>query len=169
MCRPRPQLPHLYLLCTACQAVISSNACAPHQKWDNPVDTITWCYCLDSYVTKDNNLTGKFLSIVQPCWRKCGAVNVDHSHIFWLCPEIVKFWGNVHLVIVKILGWHIQVLYVSLGNMTTHIVFGEDGYLLKVLLVASKKAIMKKWHTIGPPSHLKIVTYDYIYSTIWKC
>ena len=34
----------------------------------------------------------KYLSVPQPCWRKCGATNLDHSHVFWLCPKIINFW-----------------------------------------------------------------------------
>lgn len=46
----------------------------------------------------------KSLSTVQPCWRQCGVINVDHSHVSWLCPEVVQLWENV---IVKILGYDI--------------------------------------------------------------
>ena len=57
------------------------------------------------------------------------------------CPEIVQFWENVHLVIVKILVYDIPrscvVLY--LGNMWGN-VFREERYLLKILLADCKKA-----------------------------
>lgn len=50
----------------------------------------------------------KYLSVPQPCWRKCGVINVDHSHVFWLCPNIKKFGEDVHLIIVGILGYDIS-------------------------------------------------------------
>jgi len=48
-------------------------------------------------------ITSKCLFMVQPCWRKCGAVNVHHS--IGLGPEIVQFWGNVNMVIVDVLAY----------------------------------------------------------------
>uniref|UniRef100_A0A3Q3KCI8 Reverse transcriptase zinc-binding domain-containing protein n=1 Tax=Monopterus albus TaxID=43700 RepID=A0A3Q3KCI8_MONAL len=52
-------------------------------------------------------ITSKYMSRVQPCWRKCRDVNVNHLHVFWLCPKIAPFWDDVHTVIVKILGYSI--------------------------------------------------------------
>lgn len=48
-----------------------------------------------SFITNPNPL----------CWRNCGAVNVDHSHIFCLCLGIVQFWEEVQLIMVNILGY----------------------------------------------------------------
>lgn len=35
----------------------------------------------------------------EPCWRRCGAT------WFWLCPKIITFWEDVHLVTVRILDY----------------------------------------------------------------
>lgn len=98
-------------------------------------------------------IKNKHTSLPQPCWRGCGEVNVNHSHVFWFCPKIRKFWEDVHLVIGKILGYAVSktctLLYfgVITGN-----VMKEDRYILKIMLAACKKAITRKWNKIDPPS-----------------
>lgn len=55
-------------------------------------------------------------------------------------------------------------MFLYFDNMTTNTVLGEDRYLLEILLAANKIDIMKRWHTIEPPSQdgwLKIVTDIY--------
>uniref|UniRef100_A0A671XN45 Reverse transcriptase domain-containing protein n=1 Tax=Sparus aurata TaxID=8175 RepID=A0A671XN45_SPAAU len=112
-------------------------------------------------------IQNKYLLASQPCWRKCGATNVDHSHVFWLCPKIIKFWEDAHLNIVRILDYDISKSCVLLyfGNMTGNVVLKEDRYLLKILLAACKKAITRKWYKPDPPTQddwLKIVNEIYV-------
>lgn len=112
-------------------------------------------------------LRSKYTFVSQPCWRKCGEMNVNHAHVFWLCPNIVQFWDEVHSVIVSVLGYQIPktstVLY--LGNLGGNIVAKPDRYIFKILIAASKKAITKKWYKPEPPDRddwLKLVKEMYI-------
>lgn len=97
-------------------------------------------------------IRNKHTSLPQPCWRSCGDVNTNHSHVFWLCPKIAKFWEDVHSVIGKVLGYAVPksctLLY--LGVITGN-VLKEDRYILKIMLAACKKAITRKWYKIDPP------------------
>lgn len=68
------------------------------------------------------------------------------THVSWLCPKIVKFWEDVHLVIVRILGYGVSksctLLY--FGIMTGNVVLKEDGYLLKIMFVCLYERNHKK-------------------------
>ena len=79
---------------------------------------------------------------------------MNHSHVFWLCPKITTFWEDVHLVICRILGYGVSksctLLY--LGVITGNVVLKDDRYILKIMLVACKKAITRKWYKTDPPS-----------------
>lgn len=124
-----------------------------------------WKNLIRSVITPKTR--SKYLSVPQPCWRKCGAINVDHSHVFWLCTNIEKFWEDVHLVIVGILGYDISktCMFLYFGSMTGNVVLKEDKYLLKILLAACKKAITRKWYTPDPPTQdnwLKILNEIYV-------
>lgn len=68
-------------------------------------------------------ITSRCLSNAQPCWRNCGAVHVNHSHVFWLCPEITEFWEKVHSTIVRILGYDVpkSCMFLYHGN-----IIGDD-------------------------------------------
>ena len=95
-------------------------------------------------------IRGKVAAEKQPCWRLCGNIDADHEHIFWKwnCPKIDKYWDEVWSVIKEILKYEIPktsvVLY--LGNLTQENTHGDDMYLVKVLLAASKKAITRLWY-----------------------
>lgn len=70
----------------------------------------------------------------------------DLAHVFWSCPPNQNFWEEVATIISKTLGFITCTTFTSpyLG----HILDGlskEDAYLLKILLAASKKAIMRHW------------------------
>lgn len=67
----------------------------------------------------------------------------DRFHIFWDCPAIQSYWPEIETEIQLILGVEIDfdgTLY--FGNIPTEF-NAKDKYLLKVLLVACKKAITK--------------------------
>ena len=78
---------------------------------------------------------------------------MDHSHVFWLCPKITTFWDDIHLITCRILGYDVskscKLLYLGiiLGN-----VLKDDKYILKIILVACKKAITRKWYKADPPT-----------------
>ena len=63
-------------------------------------------------------------------------------------------WDKIWRGLRKILGYEIpksdKVLY--LGNLTQDIIRKEDEYLVKVLLLASKKAITRLWYKAEPPT-----------------
>ena len=43
------------------------------------------------------------------CWRECGELEAGHAPIFWKCNKTVRFWGMVHSVMQKILGYNIPM------------------------------------------------------------
>ena len=72
---------------------------------------------------------------------------------FFITPKIGVFWGCVHQNVVKILGYNITygpcTLY--LGLTSEGIIGHEDLYLFRILLIAAKKAITRKWLKVDPP------------------
>jgi hypothetical protein len=99
-------------------------------------------------------IRGHFTAEKQPCWRLCGHMDADHEHIFWNCPKIVKYWEDIWSVMKEILKYEIPktCVVLFLGNLTHENTRGEDRYLIKVLLAASKKAITRLWYKADPPS-----------------
>ena len=90
------------------------------------------------------------------CWRECGVKDAaDHSHIFWKCHKVFKFWGIVHETVQKILGYNIpmsyMILYLCNFNSAEESIRVRDKYLVKILLISSKKAITRKWGKVEPP------------------
>ncbi len=96
----------------------------------------------------------ELVSNQQPCWRSCGHMDVDHTHIFWSCQKIKGYWDKIWWGLRKIIGYEIpktcKILY--LGNLTQDIIQKEDEYLVEVLLTASKKAITRLWYKVEPPT-----------------
>ena len=100
------------------------------------------------------------------CWREC-ELEAGHAHIYRECNKIVRFWGMVQNVMQKILGYNIpmncETLYMCNLN-EGHILIG-DRYLVKILLIASKKAITTNWCKVDPPNQdqwMAIVDQIYI-------
>ena len=91
-------------------------------------------------------IKSKQLKTPQTCWRECTQENPGHSHIFWNCPKITPMWDMVHKEICKIIGYKIPntCLVLYLGHIEESVHAG-DQYLVKILLVAAKKAITKNW------------------------
>ena len=81
-------------------------------------------------------------------------MDAGHEHVFWSCPKIAKYWEDIWSIIKEILNYELpktsEVLY--LGNLTHENTYGDDLYLVKVLLAASKKAITRLWHKETPPT-----------------
>ena len=90
------------------------------------------------------------------CWRECGETDVDHSHIFWKCLKIQRFWEMLHSQLQKILGYEIprecRVLYLGDLDFEEGKIHEEDRYLIKILLTAGKKAITRSWGRVEPPN-----------------
>ena len=88
----------------------------------------------------------KQLNKSQKCWRECGSYNVDHAHVFWNCQKVTVFWEMVCKVLKQILGYEVPksslVLYLCKFQEEN---IASDIYLIKILLVASKKAITRHW------------------------
>lgn len=93
------------------------------------------------------------------CWRECNNSMADHYHIFWGCPAIQSYWLGIVSEINLIMEFEVECSFntVYLGNIPT--TFNtQDKYLLKILLVASKKAITKKWLNKNPPTKEEWIT-----------
>ena len=87
------------------------------------------------------------------CWRLCNNTMADHFHIFWDCPAIQSYWREVVSEINTVMGFETELNFTNiyLGNISSELCTA-DKYLLKILLVASKKALTKKWLTQTPPT-----------------
>ncbi len=70
----------------------------------------------------------------------------DHCHVFWCCPVIQPCWLGVVTEIKSILGFKIEnnLKTVYLCNLPTEL-NPQDKYLLKILLIACKKSVTRKW------------------------
>ena len=103
-------------------------------------------------------------SIQTDCWRSCGETLANHFHIFWSCPSVVPFWRSVHSVLEAVIGVPIQFDFKTmyLADLEELHLTKKDQYLLRVLLVTSKKAITKKWLTNVIPTMNEWI--DLIYS-----
>ena len=95
-------------------------------------------------------IKGEAVFIQQPCWRACGHMDADHTHIFWSCQKLKGYWDKIWRGLQKIIGYGIpktcKILY--LGNLTQDTIQKEDEYLVKVLLSASKKTITRMWYKV---------------------
>uniref|UniRef100_A0A3B5ADU2 Reverse transcriptase zinc-binding domain-containing protein n=1 Tax=Stegastes partitus TaxID=144197 RepID=A0A3B5ADU2_9TELE len=63
----------------------------------------TWKNQIRFFITP--KITSKHKKIQQPCWRLCDNMNTNHTHIFWNCMKIQSFWGRIHSVLCKVLGY----------------------------------------------------------------
>ena len=87
------------------------------------------------------------------CWRQCGKLMADHFHIFWDCPSIQPYWQEVVRELITIFEVNIDCSFVTvyLGKVPADL-RSQDTYLYKIILVACKKAITRKWLQATPPS-----------------
>lgn len=89
------------------------------------------------------------------CWRNCGAHTANHTHIFWFCPKLKIFWGEVFDALKEVFQQDIpRDPAVALLGVTPK---GLDGrskkYLLNILLTAALKCITIRWLKPTPPSY----------------
>lgn len=72
----------------------------------------------------------------------------DHFNIFWICPTIRSDRQEAIWVIKNIFGdWVVCSSTVYFDNLAAHLLM-QDKYLLKILLVASNKAVRGKWPSL---------------------
>lgn len=123
-----------YQMCSVLQMSTSS------QQWRE----FNWKCLIRFFITP--HIKSKQLRIQQACWRGCGSMDANHSHIFWTCSKIQPFWAIVSETLQKVLGYNIpkefSVLY--LGNIVEK-VQEEDLYLTRILLTAARKSITRLW------------------------
>ena len=77
----------------------------------------------------------------------------NHFHVYWACPKIQSFWGEVATEINKIIGVDLDFSFVTLYlGKVPETVLQKDKYLLKILLASSRKVITRKWLQLDPPT-----------------
>uniref|UniRef100_A0A3B1J8B1 Reverse transcriptase domain-containing protein n=1 Tax=Astyanax mexicanus TaxID=7994 RepID=A0A3B1J8B1_ASTMX len=106
----------------------------------------------------------------QDCWRLCGGEEAGHWHIFWGCPKLGAFWSDLHSTLQEILNLEINFRFniLFLGEINPQVI-GSNRYLWNIFLIASKKAITKRWRTPDPPvmeEWINIVNQIYIMEKI---
>ena len=81
------------------------------------------------------------------CWRLCGENKANHFHIFWECPSIIPYWQDLQKCMKKILKVEFPFTFMNmyLGKGNQEITNSGDKYILRTMLVASKKAVTRKW------------------------
>ena len=88
------------------------------------------------------------------CWRPCSQNVADHFHVFWGCPILNSYCKEIHEHLEAVFGidipFQFETLY--LGNLQYDQLDGNDKKLILILLVASKKAITRKWLQPKPPT-----------------
>lgn len=88
----------------------------------------------------------KFSDATPDCWRQCGQQSANHHHVFWDCPKIQVYWSEIHNSLQDIfredLPLDFKTLYLGCVPQDW---LKVDKYLMNILLVASKKAITRKW------------------------
>ena len=61
-------------------------------RWKNVI-----CFFITPHI-KDRQLDKE-----QHCWRQCGQLNANHSHVFWYCVKVQTFWISVITILEEIL------------------------------------------------------------------
>ena len=139
------------------------------EKWEKegglPISEEDWeCLCRLQWGTTCSNtwreyswknLSRFFITPVQQrtqipstaCWRACGANEANHFHVFWDCPVLTSYWQEIHshleATFKVIIPCRFDTLYI--GNISFDSWDYRDKKLLLILLVASKKAISRRW------------------------
>lgn len=95
----------------------------------------------------------RYKDATMPCWRQCGPATANHFHIFWACPKLKIFWRDIQVSLNEIFNTQIplsfEVLY--LGH-APFLQCRREVKLLQILLVASKKAVTRRWLSPTPPN-----------------
>lgn len=88
------------------------------------------------------------------CWRSCGESKATHFHVFWDCPVISKYWEDIKSNMEKIMKIVIPSGFETLClGLRPDIVKGPGNkYMYNILILASKKAITRRWLTKDSPT-----------------
>ena len=94
------------------------------------------------------------LGVSTSCWRSCGENKATHFHVFWDCPVISNYWKEIKLTIEKIMKIVIPPEFetLCLGLRPDTVKGSENIYMYNILLLASKKAITRKWLVKDSPT-----------------
>ena len=90
----------------------------------------------------------KFQHAITPkCWRDCGEMYAEYSHIFWSCPILKEYWKRIGEEMTKTFKTQVDLsnTFVLLGKTPEGIVKLEDKYLIKILRITAIKLITKNW------------------------
>lgn len=92
------------------------------------------------------------------CWRECGEVAAGCFHVFWSCPKLKTFWEEIKQLVLDVLEVTLDFSFSTmyLGNIHEDI-NKRDSYLLKIIMVACKKAITKCWLQTSPPTRKLVI------------
>lgn len=130
------------------------------EQWDNMCETaistsssaywreFSWKNLVRFFITPKQQTRGN-----SSCWRSCGETVANHTHIFWSCRKLSKFWEDVISKIEQTIGFKSKqrpVITFYLGDLPEELT-SNDKYLLKILTAAAKKAITRKWLCTDPP------------------
>lgn len=86
------------------------------------------------------------------CWRKCDVHNADHTHIFYSCNKLNRYWSDVQHFMREILGKdmvlekHHMILGIRPEGLERN-----HRYLFWILRMTALKQITKNWKKIEPP------------------
>uniref|UniRef100_A0A8C8E244 Reverse transcriptase domain-containing protein n=1 Tax=Oryzias sinensis TaxID=183150 RepID=A0A8C8E244_9TELE len=88
------------------------------------------------------------------CWRNCGSVVPNHTHVFWTCPKLQNFWDEVYGAIKQVFQVDIprDLMVALLGIIPAQIRGRAESYLLNVLFTAALKCITIRWMKTEPPT-----------------
>ena len=88
------------------------------------------------------------------CWRQCGEQVGNHTHIFWTCPKLRRFWNIVFNDINRVFDTQLPHDFKTaiLGIIPTGFEGRKNIYLLQILLTAAKKTITINWLGAHPPT-----------------
>lgn len=87
------------------------------------------------------------------CWRRCGAQEANHWHIFWECPVIRPFWADFHQILEIILNTDLPLEFATLFLGKLDFQTGrQDKYMFGILITACKKALTRRWLLPEPPT-----------------
>lgn len=78
----------------------------------------------------------------------------DHTYIFWDLLKLQKFQEHIKNEITVILDVFLPLkpLYYVLGCISTGLLYVENSYILKVLLLIARKMITVSWRRNQPYS-----------------
>lgn len=97
------------------------------------------------------HIKNKQLGKQQQCWRQCGQMNANHSHIFWSCIKIQTFWERVIQILEEILCYKIsrdpQIVYIEL--IPSYIIQKETYISSKSSYLHVKSP--RRWWKCDPP------------------